>query len=178
MIFWFFQPILPQQTCKDIKLAISVYTCLQFLWKTCTGYIVCVIDDFGETGTDFFDWLKYKKHGGPHKKTKSGKICLSNTKFLSYPLVNKYLGSDRLCLVYFTKRTKNDRSDYRPFKFTLCITSQVKLVSKCNWVYPNKCSWTFVCGFFGDVVINSRSSILSWISFIKFRSPQNFECVL
>ena len=48
---------------------------------------------------------------------KSGKICMFNSEFLSYPLVNNwYLESDRLCLVHITKRTKNDRSVSHSFK--------------------------------------------------------------
>ena len=48
-----------------------------------------------------------KRHGGPHtKKPKRDKICMFNTKLLSYPFVNNwYLGSDRLYLVLQLKIT-------------------------------------------------------------------------
>ena len=49
-----------------------------------------VTDHFGETGKNSSDWLKYKKHSGPHKKSKSGKICMFNSEILSYPLVNNW----------------------------------------------------------------------------------------
>ena len=59
-----------------------------------------------------------KNIAGPHKDPKSGKICMFNAEFLSYPLVNNwYLGSDRVCVIglYITKRSKNDQSVYHPF---------------------------------------------------------------